>query len=538
MMKENFEHIFKDALEGYSKPAPDYVLNNLRTHYPKQGFADFVSLNAAKIAVISAIIVTGIITAILLINNSPSQNQKTSQAVAIEGRDVSLVPMLTENLPGQIPLNIASIPVFKNVPVQTSVPSVVDAGVFITNDTTLCADYMDLPSGIDPAKMSHSQAVNIEIRPDGMMRVSAERPGVYYLKYRDENATSILVDSMRVCFAATVRPSITVVDEMNCPGDALTLKVETEDSKNLKWNAAGASIEKMNNSEYRFTWSRYEGQHLTITASSGNRYCDCSSSLNVTLPSEISVNTSVKAATCSMANGEISIICNNDDAVFSMVGGESNSSGEFKNLAAGKYHVWVSYNATCHESIPVTVNDNKKLNADYQYSLNKENPLQVSFENRTTIDNRSYSRFSDMSFIWLIDGETMYGENPTVLFDAGGDKQVSLIASYGNTCFDTVRYTVRVYDEKLLIPNIFSPNGDGISDLFTVKADNTVSFKAVITNTRGEVIYQWTNPAGGWDGRINGVNQAAEGVYFYIISAEFVSGNTIEKRGALNLVRD
>ncbi|HPG73673.1 MAG TPA: gliding motility-associated C-terminal domain-containing protein, partial [Bacteroidales bacterium] len=98
--------------------------------------------------------------------------------------------------------------------------------------------------------------------------------------------------------------------------------------------------------------------------------------------------------------------------------------------------------------------------------------------------------------------------------------------------------TVYVANENLLIPNLFSPNGDGISDVFTVKVDNPVRFQATITNTRGEVLYRWTNAAEGWDGRINGNNIAAEGVYFYIISAEFESGNVVQRKGTLTLVRD
>lgn len=536
-MNENFEHIIKKALENYSKPAPDNVLNNLRAHYPKQGFTDFVSLNAAKIAVISAVIIAGIITTIVLLNNSSENHPKANSVIAVAEREVSLISSPAQNIP-IVDLQNTTIPSGAKIENNSVLGlRVVNGEIFKTNDTTVCAEYFDLAINVDTDKITYSQGINLSSFSMGTMRISAQRPGVYYLKYREEIGGTLKLDSMRMCFASVSIPKIIVVDEVSCPGDALILKVETENPKNLRWDAEGAKIEKLNNAEYRFVWTHYEGQHITITASTGNRHCECSNSYELRLPEKITVSTSTKSATCNHGNGEVNIKCNKDDAVYFLDGGQSNNSGEFRDILAGKHNVLINYDATCSEQFTVTINGNQKLNADFQYSLNKENPMLVSFDNRTTLDSRTYSRFSDMNFTWIVEGETYFGDNQTILFDSGGDKQIQLIASYGSTCSDTVQYTVRVYNDILLIPNIFSPNGDGISDVFTVKTKNTTSFKGIITNTRGEVLYQWTNPSGGWDGYINGVNQAAEGVYFYIISVEFSSGNKTEKRGALNLVR-
>ncbi len=90
---------------------------------------------------------------------------------------------------------------------------------------------------------------------------------------------------------------------------------------------------------------------------------------------------------------------------------------------------------------------------------------------------------------------------------------------------------------KLEAPNVFTPNGDGINDEFVVVYQSIKSFKMVIVNRWGRKVFTTTNPAEGWDGKING-KDASEGVYFYYIEAKgFNEGETLEKKGPLHLIR-
>lgn len=109
-------------------------------------------------------------------------------------------------------------------------------------------------------------------------------------------------------------------------------------------------------------------------------------------------------------------------------------------------------------------------------------------------------------------------------------------------CMVTNTIIVEVLNSKLDIPNVFSPNGDGKNDEFKVAYQSLTTFRARVYSIHGRLLYEWTDPAQGWDGTING-NPAAEGTYFYIIEATGDDyndeGKQVEyfERGDINLLR-
>lgn len=67
---------------------------------------------------------------------------------------------------------------------------------------------------------------------------------------------------------------------------------------------------------------------------------------------------------------------------------------------------------------------------------------------------------------------------------------------------DATPITVSISESKLEMPNAFSPNGDGINDVYRAKSgcQSIVEFKATIFNRWGQKLYEWTDPAA-WMGR-------------------------------------
>jgi gliding motility-associated-like protein len=88
--------------------------------------------------------------------------------------------------------------------------------------------------------------------------------------------------------------------------------------------------------------------------------------------------------------------------------------------------------------------------------------------------------------------------------------------------------------EDLTIPNVFTPDNDGINDLFQVTSKGLTEFNLTIVNRWGNVVYESTNSDSGWDGTYNGV-QCSDGTYFYILNAKSKT-KEYKKHGHLTLI--
>ena len=83
---------------------------------------------------------------------------------------------------------------------------------------------------------------------------------------------------------------------------------------------------------------------------------------------------------------------------------------------------------------------------------------------------------------------------------------------------DSMEVSVQISESYLAVPNVFTPNGDGKNDEFRVAYRSLREFHCWVYNRWGKLVYEWTDPAKGWDGTING-RPAAEGAYYYVIRA-------------------
>ncbi|MDR2825060.1 MAG: gliding motility-associated C-terminal domain-containing protein [Prevotellaceae bacterium] len=111
-----------------------------------------------------------------------------------------------------------------------------------------------------------------------------------------------------------------------------------------------------------------------------------------------------------------------------------------------------------------------------------------------------------------------------------------VLASSNQQCTYTDSVVVKINESALEVPNVFTPNGDGVNDEFRVAHRSLRTFQMAVYNRWGNKIYTSDDPQGGWNGRI-GNRDAAAGPYFYYIKAEGTDGKKYVKKGDINLIR-
>lgn len=127
----------------------------------------------------------------------------------------------------------------------------------------------------------------------------------------------------------------------------------------------------------------------------------------------------------------------------------------------------------------------------------------------------------DLTYTFMDDGTTYIR---CIASNADGSCE-----SFGNT------YTVEIGSSELKIPNIFTPDGDGVNDVWKVSYRSLIDFKCWIYDRYGHEIFYFENPADGWDGKYNG-KYLGSGVFFYVVTATGADGKNYKKSGDINII--
>ena len=95
--------------------------------------------------------------------------------------------------------------------------------------------------------------------------------------------------------------------------------------------------------------------------------------------------------------------------------------------------------------------------------------------------------------------------------------------------------TTKEQESTVLLPNIFTPNGDGKNDFLSIKIGEVTEFSVVILNQANKVIYTSSNPNFLWDGQSLQGELSPAGTYVYYISAKDLNGKLLTKYSSLTI---
>jgi gliding motility-associated-like protein len=129
-----------------------------------------------------------------------------------------------------------------------------------------------------------------------------------------------------------------------------------------------------------------------------------------------------------------------------------------------------------------------------------------------------------------------FTQNPFVTLNNDANFFVEVQNSIG--CKDTAHVFVKIYNgPTYYIPNAFSPNGDGMNDIFRavpVGISNTQYFK--VFNRFGQTVFESNQYLKGWDGTFRGQKQPI-GAYTWMIKGVDKNNKTVEMQGTVLLIQ-
>lgn len=201
---------------------------------------------------------------------------------------------------------------------------------------------------------------------------------------------------------------------------------------------------------------------------------------------------------------------------------------------AGVYSVSLTVsNISGTSTATQTLNINATPRASFSASLNAAGyPAQLILTNFSS---------GAGSYIWSY-SETVAVDNTTDAvhsYTAGGAYSVTLTALNSNGCIDSETYSFYIEDSSgITLPNVFTPNGDGINDVFKPIARGISDIKVNIYSRFGNLVASWDKPGGHWDGHTPSGMACETGTYFCVVQATGFDGKTYKLNVFISLFRN
>lgn len=270
----------------------------------------------------------------------------------------------------------------------------------------------------------------------------------------------------------------------------------------------------------------------TVTVSD---LAECSSTLTLTVvEAEIDdlISTEITDTSCGEDNGAVQIngIFGNGELTYTLDGTAQNDN-IFANLAAGEYNILVEDSEGCAVEKTVSIAGSEVL---------RPNAAQTTEATCEQANGSAILSANTPAVLYSIDGENFTENNR---FDnlAAGDYTAFYRA--GDDCTVSENFTVPASEVScdLYIPSAFSPNDDGINDIFKAYSETDILITDMKVFGRwGQLLYaaqdlQTADLNEGWNGEADGV-PLDDGVYLYVLT--YLKGTqTVVASGDVLLMR-
>lgn len=277
----------------------------------------------------------------------------------------------------------------------------------------------------------------------------------------------------------------------------------------------------------------------TVSATDLNG-CKATAMVSVTVPQPIHLQVGMDADICKGAQTQLSAAGAFQYQWINAVDGLSNtqtanpiaapqSTATYTLVGYDQYHCWSD---TAQVTVNVRPNPEVQLGPDLELSAGTPTVLQGTYS--ADVIRWLWSPANNLS--------CNNCATPTAIPRGDIEYSVKVFNQYNCTGEDAIRIKTLCTDGNINIPNAFTPDGDGLNDLFRIPAfgvSRVIHFR--IFNSWGQLIFEKKDfavgdPAGSWDGRLKGIDQPA-GAYVYFVEIECTADKRFQKKGTVMLIR-
>jgi gliding motility-associated-like protein len=348
----------------------------------------------------------------------------------------------------------------------------------------------------------------------------------YYVSGIDSNGCRSK-DSIQIIVFNSLNP-ILETDTSICAGDSLRLWANQDTALISKWTWESKKLGILDSNNYPMvspsTTDTFYFRYTTIDG------CNLVDSVIVKIFFSVIANAGVDVFGCK--DEKITLKASGGTNFFWSNGQNSPVISVSINDSLKWYSVIVSQGKcrSLPDSVAVFRTD---VHAEFEVSLDTGYaPQEIVFTNKSSLNS--------VLFDWDFgDGNRLQNvANPKHIYQKEGVYSPTLtVQSLSPSCLDTFQYQFIFIDSvKLVIPNAFSPNNDGINENLVFEGFNLSMIDVLIFDRWGQEIFQGKGERVTWDGKVNG-QLCTVGAYPYLVNAIGKNGKTYRWQGLVTLVR-
>lgn len=268
---------------------------------------------------------------------------------------------------------------------------------------------------------------------------------------------------------------------------------------------------------------------VTVTDANG---CPFNGSFTVGVGAQINLNSNVTDVLC---NGDLSgsliFLPQTGIAPFTVTLNGNPGSMSNVNLPAGVYATYITDVNGCWWSDTLTITEPPVLTVDsVEYNINLGDVINIPIG--------AYGGVPPYVYSWTPPADLSCTNCTQPTCTAVNTTVYTIEVTDAHGCISLGKAIVNVSQLGPFIPAAFTPNDDGVNDVFNVMATGLLDFNLKIFDRWGSVMYESDDLYNGWNGKIGGKEKAAPvGTYVYRITGTFINGKDLDQMGSINLIR-